>query len=483
VFSGAVIVVTMRWTDRLIGLISTLVLARLLVPEDFGIVAMASIVVGLVDTLTDFGIVTALIHRQGIEGDDFSTAWTIRLIQCALVASIVVVIAPFATDYFNDERVKSVLWLMAITTLASGFENIGIVAFQKEMRFGKDFQFFFLRRVGGFVVTIALALWLRSYWALPLGALFGRVIGVGLSYLLHPFRPRFTLARFKRFWSFSQWMLVRSIGSYLDTRLDRLILGRRADASVVGAYAVSDEIASMPTSEVLAPIGRVLFPALVEARERPGEMSRIFLLALASQVMLAIPAATGLALVANNAVIVLLGMRWMSAVPLVQVLALLYGFAAVTHATGYLLLTLGYVRVLALFSWAQITLFAFGAIVLFPGSQALGLAYWRLTVTSLGTLAFMAVALRLVGTVGVRDVLGIVWRPVGAAGAMATCVVWLPVEELPAIGALLLQCLVGAICYVTILLALWKLAGGPDGPERYVLSKVARLSRRQDAGA
>jgi O-antigen/teichoic acid export membrane protein len=88
----------------------------------------------------------------------------------------------------------------------------------------------------------------------------------------------------------------------------------------------------MPSSELLAPVGRVLFPALVEARDRRQTMRQIYLIALALQAMFAIPAATGLALVANDALAVLLGQRWMSAVRVVQVLALIYGATAISHA-------------------------------------------------------------------------------------------------------------------------------------------------------
>jgi O-antigen/teichoic acid export membrane protein len=478
-FGSAVIVVAMRWTDRLVGLISTLVLARLLIPDDFGIVAMASLTVGLLDALLDIGVAAALIHKRGFDPDDFSTAWTVRLIQTGLVALIIALAAPFAAEYFNDARVKPVLWLMACTFALEGFENIGIVSFQKEMRFGRDFQFFFIRRVSGVLVTMALAFWTHSYWALPLGSLVGRLTGVGLSYAMHPFRPRFTLIRLRALWSFSQWMMVRSVGIYVDARFDRLLIGGRADAAVVGAYTLADEIAAMPSSELLAPIGRVLFPALVDARERPEAMRQLYLLALALQVMLAVPAAVGVALVARDAVAVLLGERWISAIPFVQVLALVYGSIAVSHAAAYLLLALGRVRAIALLTWLQIGLFGMGAVVVFPQARALDLAHLRLAVTAIGALCFIATILREVQTLHARDILAATWRPFVAAGVMVIAISLESLDALPLIAALVLKCLIGAVTYSTALLALWTLSGRPDGGESYALAKVAFLVRRR----
>src|SRR5574343_1343215 len=143
---GAVIVVAMRWTDRLIGLFSTLILARLLVPADFGIVAMASIVVGLVDTLLALGVGSALIQNRNAGREDFDTAWTLGIIQGAVVATLIWFAAPYAAESFRDPRVQDVVRVMAFTTFLGAFENIGVVAFQKNMEFGRDFRYFLFRR-------------------------------------------------------------------------------------------------------------------------------------------------------------------------------------------------------------------------------------------------------------------------------------------------------------------------------------------------
>lgn len=478
IFTSTLIVVSMRWIDRLLGLASTLLLARLLTPADFGIVAMASVVVGLIDVLIDLGVIAMLIQKKDCDAEDYNNAWTIRIGEGALVALFITLTAPLAADFYHDERVTAVLQVMAFGILVSGFENIGVVSFQKDMHFGKDFQFFFLRRFIGFAATLGLALWLQTYWALPFGALVGRFGGVAVSYALHPFRPHLCLSRLRNIWSISQWMLVLNTGTYFASRVDKLLIGHRADAAMVGAYSLADEIACMPTSELLMPIGRVLFPAFVQVRDRPESLRYAYILALAVQAMIAIPAATGLALVADEAVALLLGERWMSTVPFVQILAFVYGINALSHAAGYLLLTLGRVRAMGLLVWLQIVVFGLGAVIFLADAQPLELARWRLVVAAVYSLAFLALVVHQVPNLRTREIMAVIWRPLGAASVMAALLPLLTSTGWPLLPSLILHCTLGAIVYTLALLGFWLLAGRPAGAESYILNKLAPLLHR-----
>jgi O-antigen/teichoic acid export membrane protein len=475
--TGAVLVVAMRWTDRLIGIVSTLILARLLVPADFGIVAMASIVVALIDTLLDLGVGSALVQNSKAVRDDFDTAWTLRLGQALLAGLLIATLgAPLATEYFNDARVENVLRFMALTVVLAGFENIGIVAFQKNMEFGRDFRFLFLRRLAGFIITIALAFWLRSYWAMVIGAFAGRFTGVWLSYVLHDFRPRISLARIKQLWSFSQWVLVRNLGAYGAQQIDKILVGRRTDAASLGTYSLADDISAMPTGELLAPLGRVLFPAFVQAAHNPAELCRVYCLALGVQAIVALPAGVGLALVADTAVPLLLGSQWIAAIPLVQTLALLNVAIALMHSSGYLLLTLGKVRLLALFSWLQLGMLASLTLLAFPQAGAEGIANIRLGVSICAMLAFLGMVLHAVPGLGWRNLLANVWRPAVATCTMAGAIVILELPaELPLALRLAGEITLGAALYTLLLLLLWAFHKNPESAESYLIRKLRSM--------
>ncbi len=475
---GVVLVVGMRWTDRLIGFVSTLILARILLPEDFGIVAMASVIVGLIDMLMDLGVGSALVQNKHAAREEFDTAWTVRLLQSVFVALLLWLAAPISAEYFRDERVLDVVRVMALTTLISSFENIGIVAFQKNMEFGRDFWFFFIRRITGFLVTIALAFWLHSYWAMVFGALAGRIAGVVVSYWMHDYRPRLSFSRLGKIWSFSQWILVRNFAFYGVMQIDKLLVGRRTDAATVGSYSLANDIAAMPTTELLAPISRVLFPVFVDVAHDAEKLRAAFCKAIGVQSLVALPAGVGLCMIADDAVPLLLGEHWYQTIPLIQTLALISVFSALTYSSSYVLVALGKISLQALTGWLELAVLAFLAIIIFPEAGAQGIAYIRLATVFLWFLMFLALVLRYIEPLRFKDFVQHVWRPVFASGIMAIFLAAMPeFASMALIIKVLFSVVVGAVAYACSILLLWRISGCQDGAEAYVLEQLKMKDR------
>lgn len=476
---GAAIAVAMRWTDRLIGFVSTLILARLLLPEDFGIVAMASLAVMLLDVLFDFGVHVALIQNSAADRDDYDTAWSIRLCQAALSATLIFSCAGLAGSYFGDPRVTPVLQVMALGILCMGFENIGTVDFQKHMQFSRDFKFVFIKRISGFVVTMILAFALRSYWAMVIGALAGRVLGVGLSYAMHPFRPRLGFKRFKAIFGVSQWILVKSLATYLSDNLHKLVVGRIASTSLMGAYTLADEISSMPTNELLSPINRVMLPAFSRAKDDPAELRRLFLLTQGLQALIGLPAGVGLALVAPEAVGLLLGANWQAAIPFIQILAVANALMAIYASGNSMLMSVGRFSWSALLQWGQVIAFFLCLIPLWHDPTALDIAWLRLGTVWIGLMATLYLVLRALTGVSLVALVGSVWRPAAGTLVMAVSVTALsPWMDWAAPLALAGKMLVAIPVYAAAVALLWLASGKPDGAEASVVEKVLALQSK-----
>jgi O-antigen/teichoic acid export membrane protein len=473
----------MRWTDRFVGFVSTLILARILVPADFGIVAMCSLVIGLVDVLLDLGVGTVLIRHRAATPSHYHTAWTLRFAQTTLGAVIVFSAAPIAATYFGDARLTVVLRVMSAGLLLAGLENIGIVDFQKKMHFGLDFRFAFFKRIVGFAVTIAAAYAFRSYWALVAGALTGRAFGVVLSYVMHPLRPKFSLAQFRDIFAVSQWMVVRSTGLYLDNCLHRLLVGGRDNASVMGGYTLANEVSSMPTTELLAPLNRVLFPTFVRASHDPSELRRLFLLAQGVQTLIAVPAAVGLAMVAHDAVPLLLGEKWRFAIPFVQILALASVVQAITTSGGYVLITLGRIRQSATLIWIQVALFATIAWGAIPFGHALQLAEARLAAVVVGLGLAVWFLRDALPNVSLGDIARSTMRPLLAAGTMAVALsIFDRASTLTSVARLGTAVVLGATTFFTVVVLVWRMQGKPDGAESYMLDAASRWLHRNAQG-
>ena len=172
--------------DKSIGLISTLVLVRVLTPSDFGLVAMAMAVVALLELMSAFGFDSALIQRQDTARSHFDTAWTFNVIFGVCIALFLVAMAVPAAAFYREPRLEQMLPVLAIGAVVGGFENIGTVAFRKELNFRMEFIYLFIKRIAVFAVVITLALTLRSFWALIFATIAGKAMAVLISYLLHP---------------------------------------------------------------------------------------------------------------------------------------------------------------------------------------------------------------------------------------------------------------------------------------------------------
>ena len=480
VIKGAFIYVMMRWMDRLVGLASTLILARWLVPADFGIIAMTSLVIGIADVLLDLGVNVALIQNRTATQAHYNTAWTLRMMQACGTVLIVTLAAPYAGDYFHDPRVVPVLRIACLGALLAAMENIGVITFQKELRADRDFLLTFIKRISGFTATVILAWIFRSYWALVFSTLFGRAVGVVASYCMHPMRARLSLEKFGEIFGVSQWMLINSIGNYINNNLHRTLVGRSTNATVMGGYTLSDEISSMPSTEVLAPLNRILFPTFVRAKNNPEELKRNFLLAQGLQSLIAIPASLGLALVAREAVVVLLGEKWLMVVPFIQVLALTNIIQAIATSTGYVLLSLGKNRNATVTTWTQVLLFAAIALLVLQHPQALDLARLRLACVAVGLLVALVMLMRTMRNVSLFDMLRNVVRPLLAAAVMAG-VIHAIAPIAPSAPALRLVTMIvaGGVGYTLTVLAAWTLVGRPQGAESYLIEKIANVLNKR----
>lgn len=472
VFSGAIWSIAMRWSVRAIGLVSTLILVRLLEPEDFGVIAMATLAVGLVEVVFDFGVVTVLIRNPDSTEEDYSTAWTIRVIQGSVAALVLLAFSPLAVQYFDEPRITSVLYWLALMSFITGFQNIGIVDFQKNLELNKDYYFLVGVKVISFLATITAAFLLKSYWALVIGILFGKTASVVISYVVHPFRPRFTLSRAGYMWHFSKWLLLQNVGSYAQYNLDAVIVGGRASPGDLGIYNIASEIASMPTSEAITPLGRVLLPGFSKIQNDTGRVRDAFKRALSVILILGLPIAIGVALVAENLVPVILGAKWMAAIPIIKIIALVSTLYAIRYIFGTILAALGHFKVVAFAIWGQIILFILAAVLIIPTGGMEAVAFTRFVVSAIFTIILLFYTMHL-NLISVAGLLTVSWRPVVATSSMAMLLTflgsYLPFSD---IFILSIKVVVGVLIYCASLIFLWFLSGSPDSGEKYILDRM-----------
>ncbi len=472
---GAIWMIGMRLIERGIGFVSTLILARLLIPEDFGLVAMAMTVFGFIEIGGQFGFDVALIRNRQTSRAHYDSAWTLSVGYGLFTALALAALAIPSAAYFNEPRLKAVVFVLAVIALIQGFDNIGTVDFRKDFRFGKDFQLVFTKKVISFFVTLALAYTFRSYWALLGGIATSRISGVILSYWLHPYRPRFNSSEIRELLVFSRWIVLRGIIDYFLDRGPDFLIGRFLNASALGLYRVSCEISTLPTSELIFPIMRAVYPGYAAVAHDRRMLASSFLMAQGTIVTLTLPAGVGIVMLADPIVRLLLGPNWLATIPLIQILGL-YGAVTVFQATN-----ISIFNVLGKPHWGA-ALKGAEAIILLPtmftlfsrGYGVVGTAWSVFGVHALMIPLGMLLIGRLLG-VGFRDRFAVAWRPVLATAIMAALLGWISPASGSAVSAsaaalqLAIALPAGVIVFTLTIFVLWKIAGMPNGPERKLL--------------
>jgi O-antigen/teichoic acid export membrane protein len=152
---GAAWMVLFRLCDRSIGVVSTTILARLLLPADFGLVAMAMSIIALLEMAMSFSFEIALIQKSNPERDYYDTAWTLNVLSALAGACVTAALAHLVASFYADPRLVAVLLAIAATWLVTGFENVGTVNFRRRMDFAVEFRFMAAKRIIAFVVTMA----------------------------------------------------------------------------------------------------------------------------------------------------------------------------------------------------------------------------------------------------------------------------------------------------------------------------------------
>lgn len=482
--SGAIWMVLAKLVERSLGLVSMLVLARVLVPHDFGIVAMAMSFVALLEMLSAFGFDMTLIQKQTTQRRHWDTAWTFDIILGVCIAGIMIAGASSVAAFFKEPALANVLCVLAIGSAAQGFQNIGLVAFRTEMRFDREFRFLTAKKLIGFCITVPLAVILDSYWALVIGQTVGRIASTALSYWVHAYRPRLSLAATKELFHFSKWLLLISCIGYLKERSSDWVIGRMAGPASLGAFNVSYELASLPGTELVAPINRAVFPAYARlAAESLEALRREYLSVISVIVLLAVPAVLGVAATASLLVPVMLGPNWSEAIPVLMLLSF-FGLTNVVQSNAQAAyLALGRADIPAKVNALHVVvqLAALIPLTSMYGVRGAAIAY-LVTATVMIPLS-LGVVLRML-SIPVSNFASRIWRPLTAAILMYLIVAeYLDLVGGGASGAgalahLMAAVALGAIAYVTITFGLWLLSGRPPGAEQLALDKALQVCGR-----
>jgi lipopolysaccharide exporter len=482
---GAGWIIAWRLATRNIGLLSTLVLVRLLAPTDFGLVALATGFINSVDALSAIGVQEALVRAPDVDRDMYDAGFALSVLRGLLTALLVAAISLPAGGFFDDPRLTIVMLALAAGTLVSAFENIGIVDFRRTLAFRKEFEMQVWSRVLGTLCTIAVAAVWHTYWALVAGILAYRLARLGQSYMISAYRPRFTLHAWRRILGFSLWTWGQTLLYQVRDRSDSIVIGHVLGTAPVGLFSVGLELGLLPVTELVEPLGRALFSGFASLQQSSKDLAAMFRGAVGLGFMLVLPAGIGISMVADPMVRLCLGEHWAAAVPVVQIVAICGTTGIFTQCCANLLNAVGRPHVTFYTGMTSTAVKLVALVILVPVLGVRGAAA-ALVVASAADLALLLWVTLPGVRISVCQLAGVAARPSVAAGAMVLALWYMGMAWTVCEGNTVAEvaldavrrCALGAVCYGLALAGLWLISGRPDGAERFALRLTATLWKR-----
>lgn len=479
---GAAFLVLGRLAIRLLSTISTIILARLLLPEDFGLIALAFAIFGIADAISSLGYAVILVRMKDPERSVYDTAWTLNLIRCVLLGLLLAGTAQWQADWLGDQRIGPLLWVIGLNVALDGLVSVGLIRLQREFRYNRFAVYQVVTRFSAFVFAILIAVIWQSYWCFVLGTLIAKLITIPFGYWLAPHWPRLSLRHWRHFMAFTKWGVVFNLAAIVEIQGPTLVIGRLLGLPTLGMFNIAQQIGSIPVTELAAPTRMPLYSGYAEKQNDISHVRYTYLQSQGFLLAIICPISVGIALVAPELEQIFLGDRWAGTDVIIAVLALVALFDNFSNSTfGILYLTDRFRQLALCYLGLSTARFAAATLGIWAGGMT-GLLV-SLVIAALLSLAFwQAYAARLLQA-SLSDLQAVTWRPVVAALVMSAGVLALR-AALPsgtelgtAIARLLTLSMAGAVLHLGAQALLWRLSGAPPGAERRMLD-MARAQLR-----
>jgi O-antigen/teichoic acid export membrane protein len=377
---GGLWMFALRTIQQLFGLVRLVILARILAPHDFGLMGIALLTMATLDTFSQTGFQVALIQKKKNIKPYLDSAWTVIVLRGLVLFGILYLIAPYAAIFFNTLEAKPIIQVIGVVVLLQAFSNIGVIYFQKELEFDKQFVYQLSGTLADFIVAVSAALILRNVWALVFGLLAGNVVRFVMSYLIHPYRPHlsFDLRKAKELFGFGKWALGSSILMFLIIQGDDAFVIKFLSVTMLGFYQMAYRISNMPATEITHVISQVTFPAYSKMQNDIPTLREAYLKVLKVTAFLSFPIAGLIFVLAPDFTMVFLGEKWMPMVPAMQVLVFWGLIRSIGATTGPIIYATGRPKILTKYQFLQLIMVI---VFIYPFTM-----YWGIFGTSLAVL-------------------------------------------------------------------------------------------------
>ena len=475
VLKGTTLLVGARLIVRGFSLLNIAILARLLTPADYGIAALAMAAIATFTIFSDLKLVAALTATDDVEAAHLNTAFTLSLLRGLLIGGVTFALAGPIAAGMDTPELAPVLRVLSLLFVLDGLGNPAFWMYQRNLDFSKEFGRATLAQALSSLVTIGAAFYFRSYWAIVVGTLVSYTANALLSYWRVPFRPRLGLRHWRDLVGFGGWLTLQGMATQLNNLAPRLLIPKLISPAALGVYTIGREAVALPLDELLGPLRRTFFPSFSAIRHEPERLRRTVRLATASLLAIVLPVGVGMAMLAEEILLVLVGGQWLDGAVVLQILGPPTALVLATSPIVGVVMAMGHTRTLFV---RAVGLAAIAWIAIYVGLVRYGFegAIYGIAVNQLFSVLLNISFMRQFAAQPVWRWLTDGWRSFAATAAMVLALTLsmrggpdIDAGSIATLLAVLPHVLLGAVVYAATHLLLWRLSGRPEGFESNVM--------------
>ena len=326
-----------------VGLAGTMVLARLLTPNDFGLIGMVLVITGFADMFKNAGLSMATVTTERISHEQISTLFWLNVAISAVLGVCLLVGSPLVAMFFGRPELSAVTAMLSVSFILGGLAIQHQALLYRHMMFGTLAVIQIASQAVSLIVTIALACYGWSYWALVVGSLTLVTASALLTLFYCPWMPGWikkdsgALGMLK----FGGQLTVGNVVRYLSENMDKVLIGKFIGANPLGLYTKAFQLFMMPVRQIRDPIRSLAMPVLSSVRNQPDRYRRYYQRLLDVLASLTIPGALYCVIEADFLIRVILGPQWLQAVPIFRILAIAGLILPVAGTRGLVLVSMG----------------------------------------------------------------------------------------------------------------------------------------------
>lgn len=335
--------ITSQIGEQAVGFTVSVILARLLTPEDFGLVGMIIVFTGFANMFSDLGLGSALVQRQELEERHYTSIFWLNVVAGFLTMCVVILVSPWIANFFDEPRLQPLTMFVSLNFLLGSLNIVQKAKLLRALNFKALALIQNVVTLAAGLAAIAMAFAGYGPFALVCQTLMATAMTVTIMWYMSSWRPqfRFDRAAVKELWGYSSNLLGANILNYWIRNADNLLIGRYSGSADLGIYTRAYSTMLLPVNQISGVLGRVMFPALSVIQDNKAKVKAIYLRSISYIALVTFPMMLGLFVVAEPFVLALFGPKWEAVIPVLQVLSLVGLIQSINSTVGWIFTSQG----------------------------------------------------------------------------------------------------------------------------------------------